>query len=584
MSDIDTISTQSIKSSKRGEYIMKKLGIKVLIVVVAISFISIAILGVSNIVIFESIFSQLQTDAFDSVSASVDSINGDELQKVISSKSMDSTEYKNLQQSMIAYKNNADVKYFYTLIKGEDNKAYVVIDASLVEASPLGEEYLLEDAMDKAFNGEIVFTEEPITDNYGTFISAYAPIKNSMGEIIAIAGVDKDVSDFKYIQDAMLKNIIIAAIIIIILSTLTGFIFSKKISYGVKEVIKGLNYMSQGDLTTSIHINTKDEIQTIGETVNNVRINTIETLSKLRQACEKVMRQINTLSATSEEMASSSEEVAATIQEVARGVNLQSDEIVKISGSMNQFGIEINETQEAIETINLKLDQINSKVQISDKDLTSLEDAIKDINVSFTGMKNEINGLNTYLSQIGEVTNLINSIAEQTNLLALNAAIEAARAGDSGKGFAVVADEIRKLSEQSKNSAFSIKNLLNNVISKSGLVSQTSDAMDSNLKEQITVIGNSIISVKEIIENVEEIIPQINAVSKNMSNINMEKNNIIQSVETTAFVSEGVSASSQQIAASSQELGSATQDVASSTQDLSELSKYMMEAMEHFKL
>ena len=78
---------------------MNKLGMKILKMVGTISLISMVILIISNVFIFRSMFSKLQVDAKNIVSESISSIDGDKLEKVIGSQSMDNDEYKEIQQS-----------------------------------------------------------------------------------------------------------------------------------------------------------------------------------------------------------------------------------------------------------------------------------------------------------------------------------------------------------------------------------------------------------------------------------------------------------------------------------------------------
>ncbi|WP_020430603.1 methyl-accepting chemotaxis protein, partial [Paenibacillus riograndensis] len=67
-------------------------------------------------------------------------------------------------------------------------------------------------------------------------------------------------------------------------------------------------------------------------------------------------------------------------------------------------------------------------------------------------------------AQIHALTGAILDIAAQTSLLSLNASIEAARAGEAGRGFAVVAGEIRKLAENSRETAAEIQEVTGAVV------------------------------------------------------------------------------------------------------------------------
>jgi methyl-accepting chemotaxis protein len=421
-------------------------------------------------------------------------------------------------------------------------------------------------------------------DEYGTFISAYAPIKNSTGEIIAIVGVDKSVDIFQHMKRLLISLIIILSIVTLITSTLISKIFSRKLVSNVKEITGKLEKMAMGDLTVSIEVNSKDEIQTIAESIEEFKRKTKTAISAVNISSGKVMNHSEELTALSEEMASVSDNVASTIEEVAVKNDFQTKELISISGLINNFGDDIHKAVSSVEEINSTANLINVKAKHSNGELIVLENSIASIATSVEDIKNKIGGLESNISEISQISNLINNIAEQTNLLALNAAIEAARAGESGRGFSVVAEEIRKLAEQSKHSSGNINNLLHGISTESVAVAESSHSAHNILQTQVKVIKTSISSFKEIVENIESIIPKINEVNNNIVKIDNNKEAIFNRINETSRVSEEISAFSEEISSATEEMNSSSNEVASSSGDLNELTLELMKTVEQFKI
>lgn len=107
--------------------------------------------------------------------------------------------------------------------------------------------------------------------------------------------------------------------------------------------------------------------------------------------------------------------------------------------------------------------------------------------------------------QINSILDAIKDIADQTKLLGLNASIEAARAGTTGNGFGVVATEIRKLSQDSKETAIEIAKLTDMIQESVKKTLEISQSTMENTEQQSAAVEETTASVVELLELTNEL-------------------------------------------------------------------------------
>jgi Fe-S-cluster-containing dehydrogenase component/protein-tyrosine-phosphatase len=137
------------------------------------------------------------------------------------------------------------------------------------------------------------------------------------------------------------------------------------------------------------------------------------------------------------------------------------------------------------------------------KNLSTISEDTGKIKKLTDGVAGSIEAINEAIKTNAQMVKDIEKIALQVNIISLNASVEAARAGEHGKAFAVVADEIRKLAQDSSNSA-----------------KMTKEA--SNKASEAVVQVNDVIS--KIGENVDEFYKDVTAISENTKKILNDSN------------------------------------------------------------
>ncbi|HNN77196.1 MAG TPA: SpoIIE family protein phosphatase, partial [Leptospiraceae bacterium] len=119
-----------------------------------------------------------------------------------------------------------------------------------------------------AFDGKVHTSEEYYQDKWGTWMSAYIPIKSKDGRTIAVMGIDMSaLSQVNLVQ--RLKYLCIAVILAsLLLSIVISYLISRWLAHPIVLLREGAERVKNRDYNTKIEIHTGDELGVLASTFN----------------------------------------------------------------------------------------------------------------------------------------------------------------------------------------------------------------------------------------------------------------------------------------------------------------------------
>ena len=429
--------------------------------------------------------SQIRENAANLAACAAASVDGSVLD-LIEEGDEETEAYQAVLEDLILFRDNAGIEYIYTVRPDDDMVAVFVVDSDPDEPALVGDEFEWSDSTIAAFNGEVLADDVPYTDEWGTHLSAYAPVYDGTRVVGAVA---VDLS-FDWVQ-SQAKALIITIIAVCVAVCAVSLVIILMICLHLRRSFSKLNHKlvdltdGSGDLTKEIKQSSGDEFEVIAGHINTFT--------------RQIRDLVRGVAGTSETILKSQESVQGSIGQNVRTIREMGDHILTISANMEEcssssesISAELNQTATAVTEFASRINEVEEEttqaaVRAGDAAKMALSHREKAMS-AISNLNREIKEANEdakSIENVKEIAGRINDIASQTKILSLNAQVEAARAGEQGKGFAVVATEVEKMSSAITQAVDEINEINEHVITAVERLSASSVQMSTFIEESV---------------------------------------------------------------------------------------------------
>ncbi|MDW2884441.1 methyl-accepting chemotaxis protein [Exiguobacterium artemiae] len=375
-------------------------------------------------------------------------------------------------------------------------------------------------------------------------------------------------------KDAMLTQSLINFVIAIALATLIAWLIGRSINRPLAGLRSEALAIASGDLRTTTRPKRwiSDELSDLGENFDAMRQKLRQTITAMTQSAGTVRDASHDLSSNAVHVQNASVQIGQTMEEIAAAGETQTKQAERSSHAV--YGVK--ERSIAMQTAATEtLTEVASVASAATRGSRLTKQTITDLLQHSDSLEQEIQNTSDFLGkrseEIGKILGTLQAISSQTNLLALNAAIEAARVGEQGRGFAVVASEVRKLAEESDQSAKQIKQLLDNIQHETQTAMGAMNGVMDDLKQSLESVKTTGVDFEQIAGSVQHVSNRTESLTGDISALTHATEEVSDAMGTILALTEENAAGIETSAASIQETNATIEAVTTAAAHLAQI-------------